>query len=194
MQLASKLDMSMSFEILVPTYIVRTNVSPASLLPSLRTAASRVDPTQAVTNVLSVEQYAAGQIQDLRNYATLLSIFGGGSILLSFIGLFGIMAHAVSQRTNEIGIRVALGASSRAVLSLIGREGFVLVGIGMALGVAAALALTRVLSRFLWGISATDPLTFVMVLLAMGVVATIACYLPARRALRIDPIIALRIE
>ena len=194
LQLPSKLDMNMSFVVLVPTYIVRTNVSPASLLPSLRTAASRVDPTQAVTNVLSVAQYAAGQIQDLRNYATLLSIFGGVSILLSFIGLFGIMAHAVSQRTNEIGIRVALGASSRAVLSLIGREGFVLVGLGMVLGVAAALALTRVLSRFLWGISATDPLTFAMVLLAMGVVATIACYLPARRALRIDPIIALRIE
>jgi predicted permease len=194
LQLPSKLDMSLSFEVLVPTYIVRTNASAAGLIPALRKAVSDVDRTQPLTNVLSVEQYAAGQLQDLRHYAALLSLFGAVSILLSFIGLFGVMAHAVSQRTNEIGIRVALGASSRTVLALIGREGLILAGVGMALGVAVAVALTRVLGRFLWGVSATDPLTFLAVIVAMAIIAAIACYVPARRALRIDPIIALRVE
>jgi putative ABC transport system permease protein len=194
LQLPSTLDMSLSFEVLVPTYIVKTSASAAGLVPSLRKAVADVDRTQPVTNVLSVEQYAAGQLQDLRHYAALLSLFGGVSILLSFIGLFGVMAHAVSQRTNEIGIRVALGATSRTILGLIGREGLVLVGIGMGLGVAVALSLTRVLGRFLWGVSATDPLTFLAVIIAMTVIAAIACYVPARRALRIDPIVALRIE
>jgi len=193
-QLPAKMDMSMSFDVLVATYILRTNLDPAAVIPSLRKTVAAVDSSQAVTNVFTVEQYAAGQLQDLRHYAALLSIFGGISILLSFIGLFGIMAHAVSQRTNEIGIRVALGATSGAVMALIARQGFALVGFGMLLGVGASYALTRVLGRFLWGVSATDPLTFLVVLLAMAAVASIACYLPARRALKIDPIIALRLE
>ena len=116
------------------------------------------------------------------------------SILLAFVGLFGIMAQAVSQRTNEIGIRVALGATSQAVLGLIARQGLVLVAIGMLVGLAASLALTRVISRFLWGVTATDPLTLVVALLTMATIALLACYVPARRALRIDPIIALRAE
>src|SRR5206468_8154733 len=116
--------------------------SPAALIPELRKAVAEVDRSQPVTNVVTVEQYAAGQLQDLRNYAALLSIFGGISILLSFIGLFGIMAHAVSQRTTEIGIRVALGATSRAVLALVAREGLAVVGAGILLGVLASLALT----------------------------------------------------
>jgi putative ABC transport system permease protein len=193
-QVPAKMDMSLSFDVLVATYIVRTNSNPAGLVPLLRRTVAEVDKSEPVINITTVEQYAAGQLQDLRHYAALLGIFGGISILLSFIGLFGIMAHAVSQRTNEIGLRVALGATSRAVLALIARQGLAVVGIGMALGLAASVALTRVLARFLWGVTATDPLTFLVVLLAMAVVAALACYLPARRALRIDPMIALRFE
>ncbi len=122
----------------------------------------------------------------------LMSIFGGISVLLSFVGLFGIMANTVSQRRNEIGIRVALGATSKTVLALIGRQALVLVGLGMILGLAASLALTQAISRFLWGVTPADPLTFFLVLMAMAAVALLACHLPARRALRIDPIIALR--
>jgi putative ABC transport system permease protein len=193
-QIPAKMDMSLSFDVLVATFIMRTNGNLAALVPLLRKGVAEVDRSQAVTNVLTVEQYAAGQLQDLRHYAMLLSIFGGISILLSFIGLFGIMAHTVTLRTNEIGIRVALGATSRAVLALIARQGLALVGIGILLGTALSLTLTRILGRFLWGISATDPVTFLVVLLAIATVALIACYLPARRALRIDPIIALRME
>jgi len=193
-QLPPKMDMTISFEILVATFLVRTNGDPAALVPSLRKAAADVDRNQAINNVLTVEQYAAGQLQDLKHYAILLSIFGGISGLLSFVGLFGIMAHAVSQRTNEIGIRVALGASSGSVLGLIVRQGLVLVALGIAAGVAASLALTQVIARFLWGVKATDPLTFGLVVVAMGMVALLACYIPARRAMRIDPMDALRWE
>jgi putative ABC transport system permease protein len=193
-QLPPKMDMTISFEVLVATFLVRTNSDPAAIVPALKKAAADVDRNQAVNNVLTVEQYAAGQLQDLKHYAILLSIFGGISALLSFVGLFGIMAHAVSQRTNEIGIRVALGASSGSVLGLVARQGLVLVAIGMVAGVAVSTALTQVIARFLWGVTATDPLTFGVVLAAMAVVALLACYIPARRALRIDPMIALRWE
>jgi putative ABC transport system permease protein len=191
-QLPPKMDMTVSFDILVATFLIRTNSDPAALVPSLRRAAADVDRNQAINNVLTVEQYAAGQLQDLKHYAILLSIFGGISALLSFVGLFGIMAHAVSQRTNEIGIRVALGASSGSVLGLIASQGLILIAAGMTAGVAASMALTQVISRFLWGVTATDPLTFGLVLVAMAVVALLACYIPARRALRIDPMNALR--
>jgi len=143
---------------------------------------------------MTVEQYAAGQLDDLRHYAAMLSIFGSISVLLSMIGLAGIMAHAVSQRTNEIGIRVALGARSNSVLGLVARQGFALVAIGMLLGLAASLAMTRVISKYLWGVTATDPFTFVLALMAMLLVASTACFVPIRNALRIDPIKALRWE
>jgi putative ABC transport system permease protein len=193
-QLPTTMDMTFSFDALVATFIVRTNVNTASLIPSFRKIMADVDRNQAVTNVMTIEQYAAAQLRDLRQYVMLLSIFGAISVLLSFVGLFGVMANTVSQRRNEIGIRVALGASSRTVLALIGKQGLVLVGIGMALGLIVSLALTQTISRFLWGVTPTDPLTFVLVLAAMALVAILACYLPARRALRIDPIIALRVD
>jgi putative ABC transport system permease protein len=194
MQMPSKMDMTLSFDVLVGTFIVRTHGNPANLEPLLRKAANEVDRTLALTNMRTVEQYAAGQLQDLRHYATLLSIFGGISILLCFVGLFGITAHSVSQRTHEIGIRVALGATSGSVLTLIARQGFRLILIGMLFGVVASLELTRVVERFLWGVTPTDPETFAAVLGAVLVVALGACYVPARRALRIDPIHALRSE
>ena len=193
-QLPAKMGMTLSFDILIATFVIRTNSDPAALVPSLRKAAADVDRNQAINNVLTVEQYAAGQLQDLKHYAVLLSIFGGISALLSFVGLFGIMAHAVSHRTNEIGIRVALGATSGSVMGLIARQGMALVAAGMAGGVAASTALTQVIERFLWGVTGTDPVTFGVVLAAMTMVALLACYIPARRALRIDPMIALRWE
>jgi ABC-type antimicrobial peptide transport system permease subunit len=141
-----------------------------------------------------VEEYAGAQLQDLRQYTALLSIFATISALLCVIGIFGIMAHAVMQRGNEIGIRVALGASPANVLRLVLRQGLLLVSIGLGLGLAGAVAITRVIRTFLWGITPTDPVTFMIVTAALAVLALVACYLPARRALRIDPIIALRID
>ena len=114
--------------------------------------------------------------------------------LLCVIGIFGIMAHAVMQRRNEIGVRMALGAPRASVLRLILRQGLLLVATGMALGMVAAIALTQVIRSFLWGITPTDPVTFMIAGAALAALAFIACYVPARRALKIDPIIALRLE
>jgi predicted permease len=193
-QLPRKMDMTLGLQLMVGTFVVRTKGDAAPLVSALRKAVGEVDRTLAVTHAQTVDEYAAGQLEDLRHYTALLSIFGGMSILLSVAGLFGIMAHAVSQRTNEIGIRVALGANAGAIQGLVARQGMVLVGIGILFGVAASLVLTRVIGRFLWGITATDPLTFGVVLLGMAAVAMLACLVPARRALRIDPILALRWE
>ncbi|HEY1240255.1 MAG TPA: ABC transporter permease [Bryobacteraceae bacterium] len=193
-QLPQKMDLSLAQQFAVGTYVVRTHGDPAGLLPALRTAIRGVDRTFAITNSRTVDDYAAGQLQDLRHYTVLLSIFGGISILLSVAGLFGIMMHSVNQRTNEIGIRVALGARSGSILGMVAQQGMLVIGIGILCGVVASLALTRVIGRFLWGVTATDPLTFVLVLLAMLIVGLLACLVPARRALRIDPILALRWE
>jgi putative ABC transport system permease protein len=124
----------------------------------------------------------------------LLGIFGAIAVLLAIVGIYGIMAHSVSQRTNEIGVRVALGAGSGAVLRLVLKRGVILVGIGMIIGIAGSLALTRVVRAVLFGIKPTDPLTFIAALVGLAAAALLACYIPARRALRIDPNVALRYE
>src|SRR5207237_376249 len=134
------------------------------------------------------------QLLGQRVYALLLGIFGGIALLLAAVGIYGIMAHSVSNRTSEIGVRVALGASRGTILRLILRRGILLVGIGMTIGVAASVALTRVVRAILFGVQPTDPFTFILALLGLGAVARLACYIPARRALKVDPIIALRYE
>jgi putative ABC transport system permease protein len=121
-------------------------------------------------------------------------VFGTVSTLLCAIGIFGIMAQTVMQRRNEIGIRMALGASAASVLGLVLQQGLRLVAIGLGLGVAAAFTMTRVIQTFLWGITPTDPVTFVIVSAVLAVLALVACCVPARRALKIDPIVALRLE
>jgi putative ABC transport system permease protein len=193
-QVPARMDMTLSFEVLNATFIVRSAANPAPMVSALRKAVASVDPSLAVTNVMTVEQYAAGQLQDLRNYAVLLGIFAGISVLLSVAGLFGALAHLISQRTNEIGIRRALGAPNAAVLMDVLTRGVVLIGIGLALGLFVSLALTRVIQSFLWGVTATDPLTFAAVVLLMAVIGLLACYVPARRALKVDPVIALRAD
>jgi putative ABC transport system permease protein len=191
-QLPRRMDLNIARQILVKTFVVRTSGAPP--IAALRTAVREVDPTAAISTVRTVEEYAGAQLQDLRQYTALLSIFAIISALLCVIGIFGIMAHAVMQRGNEIGIRVALGAPPASVLRLVLRQGLLLVSVGLGLGVAGAVAITRVIRTFLWGITPTDPVTFMIVSAALAVLALVACYVPARRALKIDPIIALRIE
>jgi putative ABC transport system permease protein len=124
----------------------------------------------------------------------MLGIAGGMALVLGSVGLYGVIAYSVSQRTHEIGIRVALGAEQRHVLSLVLNEGVLVIFAGLAIGLAASLVLTRFLASLLFGVGPTDPLTFASVALLLAVVALVACYLPARRAMRIDPMRALRYE
>jgi predicted permease len=191
-QLPRRMDLNIARQVLVKTFIVRTGAAPP--VAALRAAIREIDSAAAISSVKTVEEYAAAQLQDLRQSAALLTLFGTISALLCVIGIFGIMAHSVVQRRNEIGIRIALGAPAANVLKLVFRQGLLLIAIGLGFGIVAALVITRVIRSFLWGITTTDPLTFVAVSAALAGLALVACFVPARRALKIDPIIALRIE
>jgi putative ABC transport system permease protein len=193
-QLPYRMDMQMALEVLVTSFVVRTAGDPAALVPALRVAASEVNATLSVSSARTVEDYAAGQLQQLRQYAAVLGLFGGMAVALAVIGILGVMAHAVGQRLTEIAIRVALGAHALDVLGLVLRRGVILIAGGLAIGLAASLALTPVIRSFLWGVTTTDPLTLVLVVAGLALIALIACYLPARRALQVAPVAALRSE
>jgi len=148
-------------------------------------------PTGAVRSMDQMLAHSVG----LRSFMMmLLSIFGGLALVLASVGIYGVISYAVSQRTREIGVRMALGARPADVLRMILAEGLKLVAVGVALGVAAALMLTRLLEGMIYGVSMRDPLIFVLVNLLMVAVSLAACYVPALRATRVDPITALRYE
>lgn len=193
-QLPLQGDMSQTQAIMLTTYVVRTREDPAVVARALRRAVAQADPAEAVTRIRTVSDYAADQLRDTRQYVVLLSVFGGVAILLAVTGIFGITAHSVSQRINEIGIRMALGAASGDVLRVVLARAMRLIALGLALGIAASLALTKAIQNLLWGVTSADPATFLTVTLLLAAVALLACYLPARRALRVDPVIALRYE
>jgi putative ABC transport system permease protein len=148
----------------------------------------------SVFSVQTMAERIGAQLAADRMIAVLLSIFGGGALLLATIGIYGVIGYSVAQRTHEIGIRIALGAEQRDILKLIVGQGMVLIAIGAGIGLALAFAATRVLKSLLFGISATDPLTFAVVVILLMAVALLACYLPARRATKVDPLEALRYE
>ena len=191
-QFPKRMDMAVTLEAMVTTFLVRTDGDPSALVPSIRAAIADVNPTLAVAKIATVEAYGSAQLQDLQQFGMLLSIFGGVAIALAAVGLFGMTAHAVSQRAHEIGIRRALGAGAGAVLGLVLGQGVRLVVLGLAIGTLVAVALTRFIATLLWGVTATDPLTFLAVAAVLAATALAACYLPARRALKIDPLLALR--
>ena len=140
------------------------------------------------------EEYLARALARPRFNALLLSIFAGTALLLTAIGIYGVMAYSVSQRTSEIGIRIALGAGKSSIFRLVVGQAMVLVAISLAVGLVGALAATRLLNSLLFGIGASDPITFIAIVLLVSAVAFVAAWLPARRATRVDPIIALRAE
>ncbi len=176
------------------TLLVRTTSAPSQFVAALRQSLREIEPNQAVTDVKPLAQVLAESVAPQRFRTVLLSLFALVAVLLASLGIYGVMNYTVSMRTREIGIRVALGAESRDVLRLVLRQGLTLALTGVALGVAAALALTRLMKTFLFGVSTTDPLTFVGVALTLTFIAVLACWLPARRATKVDPMIALRCE
>ena len=141
-----------------------------------------------------MEGVLSESIGDWRFYMNLLGIFAAVAILLAAVGIYGVMSYSVNERTHEIGIRMALGAHSSDVLGLVAKLGIKLTAIGLAIGIAMALALTRLISAFLYGVKPSDPLTYAAVALALAAVALLACYIPARRASRVDPMVALHYE
>ena len=145
-----------------------------------------------VFSARTMEEYIASSIAAPRFNSTLLSIFAAVALVLTIIGLYGVMSYSVAQRTNEIGIRMALGAQTRDVLGLIVKDGLKLVFLGLVLGISGALALTRLLSALLFGVTTRDPTTFVAIAVLLSLVAMLACYIPAWRATRVDPLEALR--
>jgi len=193
-QLPHRMDMQMSLEVLVTTFVVRAAGDPLPLAPVLRAAVRDIDATLSVSSARTVKDYAADQLQELSQYAAVLGVFGAMSVTLAVIGILGVMAQAVGQRANEIAVRMALGAQPLNVLGLVLRQGLMLIAVGIGVGLVASVMLTPVIRSLLWGVTITDPLTLALVVLALAAVAVVACYLPARRALKVAPIAALRGE
>lgn len=175
-------------------FVVRAGVPPESLVPAVRSRIAQLDREIVVSNMRTMEQRLARSARWPRFLATLLGIFAGVALLLALVGVYGVISYAVTQRTHEIGIRVALGARRFDVLKLILRRGLALTLAGIAVGLGAALALARYLEGLLFGVRARDPIVFLSVAAALAVVALAACYVPARRATRVDPMVALRYE
>ncbi len=176
------------------TFLLRTTGDPMSLLPALRRAVAEIDSNRPLGNPRTLESHLAGQLQYPRFYSMLLGLFAFVATLLAAVGIYGIMAYAVEQRTREIGIRMALGADGWRVLRLMIRQAIWMTAAGLALGLAGAMALTRFISSELWEVQSNDPATFVGVSLLLIAVALLACLVPTRRAVQVDPTIALRYE
>ena len=174
------------------TFVVRSAAQVEDWLPQAQAAAVEIDPAHAVTSVQLVEDFAAQQTQGFRQYVILLGVFSAIALIMAVVGVYGVMSHSVTQRTSEIGIRVAFGATARNILAIVLSQGLTVIGLGLVVGVAASLAATRIISSSLYGITATDPATFTVVVLTLFVIACVACYVPARRALKVDPVVAMQ--
>ncbi len=178
----------------VMSVVVRTSTPPESLEGAVRSELAALDRDQPIAAMRTLEDLLSRSVARPRLYSALLAIFSTVSVLLAAVGIFGVMSFAVGQRTHELGIRIALGASPGAVQAMVLREGLLFTLAGAGLGIAGALALTRLLRALLFSITATDPATFIGATLLMAIVATAACLVPARRATRADPMVALRSE
>jgi predicted permease len=174
------------------TILVRTRNDSATLVSALRNAVQTIDPTQPVTNIRTLDQIVSDSIAQPRLNMLLMGLFGGLALLLAAVGIYGLLSYAVTERTREIGTRMALGAQVPDVLRLVLRQGMTLALIGEVIGLVGAFALTRVIRGLLFGVAPTDAMTFIAVAAVLTSVALLACYFPARRAAKVDPLVALR--
>jgi putative ABC transport system permease protein len=175
-------------------FYIRTTTDPNAAFTTLRRDVQSTDPNVAIVDAAPLAQHIVQSLYAEKIAAYLLSVLGALALSLAAVGLYSVMAYSVAQRTHEIGIRMALGADSRHVLGLVVGQGLPLTLFGIGAGMAASLAVTRLLASFLYGTTTTDPITFIAVPLLLSCVALLATYIPARRATKVDPLVALRHE
>ena len=176
------------------TSLPRTDVEPMSLTPAVRGQIAALNRDQPVFNVRTMDEIVGQSMAPRRFSMMLLAVFAVVALVLASIGIYGMMSYSVAQRTREIGLRMTLGAQRGNVLRLVIAHGMKLALAGVALGLIAAVALTRTMKNLLFGVSVTDPITFVGIALLLALVALLACWVPARRATKVDPMVALRYE
>jgi putative ABC transport system permease protein len=176
------------------TLMVRTEVDPATLLVPIERALRSVDPAQSASGAKTMDQLLSDSVAQPRFYSLLLGGFAALALVLAIIGIYGVISYSVAQRTHEMGIRIALGAKPHDVQILVMKQAMMLVFFGGIIGLGGAVAVTRLLTKFLFEVTATDPTTLGAVASLIAVAALLACYIPARRATRVDPLVALRYE
>jgi putative ABC transport system permease protein len=175
-------------------YVVRTARVPSTLVPQIRAAIAGIDPQATASSIATMDEILSNAVVSPRFYATLLGVFASVAVLLSAVGIYGVVAYTVSRRTREIGIRIALGARRHAVLRLMLGQILLVVAAGLCIGLAGAALFARSLDTMLFGLTPVDPVTFVLAPVSFAVVAAVAAFIPSRRATRIDPQTALRCE
>jgi len=176
------------------TLVVHTSSDPKTLTAAVRGTVQEIDKDLAAYNIATMEQLLADSISLRRLSTLLLMIFAAVALILAGVGIFGVISYSVTQRTHEIGVRLALGANRRDIIGLVLRQGMTMTVAGVGIGLLATFALTRMLESLLFNVSATDPVIFVVIPVALTIVALGACLMPARRAAKVDPMIALRYE
>jgi ABC-type antimicrobial peptide transport system permease subunit len=176
------------------TYFVRTATSPLDLLPAVKEKIRELDSNQAFSSVATIDQLVQRSLSRRRFTLVVFGSFAVLALMLASVGLYGVISFMTAQRTREIGIRLAFGAGRRDLLNMVIGHGMMLTLAGVVIGLLASLALTRLIESLLFRISKTDPVTFVVIALVLGIIPLVACYIPARRATRVDPILALRYE